>query len=52
MTKLEDTLINNLCERLNHIQKVSDNINDPKAVKEYMETKLNRIILDWFLQNK
>lgn len=49
MTNIEDSLINNLSERLNHVQKVSSNLKDSKLVKEYMETKLNRIILDWFL---
>jgi len=49
MINLEDSLINNLSERLSHIQNVSSNAKDSKVVKEYMETKLNRIILDWFL---
>ena len=52
MIYLEDSLINNLSQRLNHISKVSSKINDHKTIMEYMETKLNRVILDWFLQNK
>ena len=49
MINLEDTLINSLSERLSHVQKISTGATDAKVVKEYTETKLNRIILDWFL---
>ena len=51
MTKIEDDLINILDQRLNHLKVVSKNVKDPSVLQEYFETKLNRAIVDYMLQN-
>lgn len=52
MTKIEDDLINILDQRLNHLKVVSKNVKDPSVLQEYFETKLNRAIVDYMLQNQ
>ena len=52
MTNLEDGLINSLEQRVEHVKEVSKNISDPKVLQQYFETRLNRVILDYFLHNK
>ena len=51
LTKVEDGLINSLEQRLNHLKVVFDGIEDPKVLQQYFETRLNRVILDYMLQN-
>jgi len=52
MIQLEDELINTLEQRLFHVKEVSKNIEDPKVLQSYFETRLNRVIHDYFLQTK
>lgn len=51
MIKVEDGLIHALEQRLKHLAHISKNLDEQKVVKEYFETKLTRVILDYFLQN-
>ena len=51
MVKVEDKLINSLEQRLSYLKNISKNKTDSKVLQGYFETKLNRVILDYFLQN-
>lgn len=52
MTRLEDRFINSLENRLIHLKKISKNITDRECLKEYFDTRLNRLILDYFIHNR
>ena len=52
MTRIEDEFITILEQRLNHLKTISKNQRDPASLQEYFETRLNRIIVDYMLQNQ
>ena len=52
MIKVEDKLVNSLEQRLSYLKNISKNKTDSKVLQGYFETKLNRVILDYFLQNQ
>ena len=51
MLEVEDKLMSSLEQRLAYLKKVSKNRNDPEVLQGYFETRLNRVILDYFLHN-
>ena len=52
MLSLEDRLISSLEVRLGYLKHVSKNKDDPEILQGYFESRLNRVILDYFLHNK
>ena len=51
MLEMEDRLMGSLEQRLAYLKKVSKNRNDAEILQGYFETRLNRVILDYFLHN-
>lgn len=51
MLEVEDRLLNSLEQRLAYLRKVSKNREDPQVLQGYFETRLNRVILDYFLHS-
>jgi hypothetical protein len=51
MLEVEDKLMSSLEQRLAYLKKVSKNRDDPQVLQGYFETRLNRVILDYFLHS-
>ena len=52
MLELEDRLVASLEMRLAYLKHVSKHKEDPEVLQGYFESRLNRVILDYFLHNK